>query len=109
MSARAPPEVRAGQLDRVLGFRPDLAAVVCGGNDFLTKIFDASERSQLGAARSWSSSATCPSLPSRDIYSKDMSHSSMRGHAVIAAVTIQRLARHLRPDLAGTTHEANYS
>lgn len=33
-------EVRAGQLDHALAFRPDLAAVLCGGNDLLTERFD---------------------------------------------------------------------
>lgn len=40
IGARA-AEVRAGQLNRALDFRPDLAAVVCGGNDLLSKVFDA--------------------------------------------------------------------
>ncbi|MFD0689914.1 SAM-dependent methyltransferase [Actinomadura fibrosa] len=33
-------QVRATQLDRALDFRPDLAALVCGGNDVLAPSFD---------------------------------------------------------------------
>ncbi|KRV48217.1 hypothetical protein AQ490_25780 [Wenjunlia vitaminophila] len=33
-------EVRASQVDRALAFHPDLAAVICGGNDLLTERFD---------------------------------------------------------------------
>lgn len=33
-------EVRTEQLDRALRFRPDLAVVVCGGNDLLSERFD---------------------------------------------------------------------
>lgn len=145
-------EVRAGQLDRALGFRPDVAAVVCGGNDLLTRTFDADSVAaeidvivgslrQSGAdvitwtlqdiTQAWPALAQGPlrgrlfilndcvreistrhgailveqrHLPvcaEQEIYSRDMLHSSMRGHAVIAAVTIQRLAHHLRADVEG--------
>lgn len=143
VGARA-AQVRAGQLDRVLDFRPDLAAVVCGGNDLLTQVFDAESvaaeiDSIVGNLRragsdviTWTLQDITQAWPAlaegplrerlrslndvvrkvsarhgailveqrdlavcaeQDIYSRDLLHSSMRGHAVIAAVTMRQLAR----------------
>ena len=133
-------EVRAQQLDRALAFAPDLAAVVCGGNDLLGPRFDpdsggdrprrdggviAGGRRGCGDLRP-DGHRPChqgagpgpaphadpqrahprrlarhdallvdmwehPACPSRDMYSSDMLHSSMRGHALLAAQTIRRL------------------
>jgi lysophospholipase L1-like esterase len=144
-------EVRAGQLQQALDFRPDLAAVVCGGNDLLVETFDPEAVSaeldaivaplrRAGAdvvtwtlqdiTRAWPALAEGPlqerlgtlndlvrevaerhgailvdqrslaAAADQDVYSQDLMHSSMRGHAIVAAMTIARLGRHLRATYA---------
>ena len=139
-------EVRESQLAEGLGFRPDLAAVLCGGNDLLTPTFDpdgvtaeieaiVAPLRQAGAdvitwtiqdiTMAWPALAEGPLLErlitlnqcvrevsarhgailveqrsaaycaERDIYSADLMHSSMRGHGIVAAVTIKRLSEHI--------------
>ncbi|MEY2442634.1 MAG: hypothetical protein QOJ46_2060 [bacterium] len=140
-------EVRAEQLQRACAFEPDLAGVICGGNDLLVETFDAgaveaeldaivAPLRQAGAdvitwtlqdiTRAWPVLAegpllerlvalndavravsarhgailvdqwTSPWCAEQEIYSADFKHSSMRGHAVVAAATIRRLGAHLR-------------
>lgn len=140
-------EVRERQLDRALEFGPDLAAVVCGGNDLLRPTVDLdaveadldaivgglratgatvvtfclmniisaipelaalsdnmqglNERVRLVSDRHgalvvdmWSH----PACAEKSMYSSDLLHSSMRGHALLASETIRRLGRHLASD-----------
>lgn len=140
-------EVRATQLQRACDVEPDLACVICGGNDLLLETFDAgaveaeldtivARLRHAGAdvitwtiqdiTQAWPMLADGPLLgrltalneavravsarhgtilveqwwmpacAEREIYSADLMHSSMRGHAVVAAVTIRRLGEHLR-------------
>ncbi len=140
-------EVRTEQLDQALNFQPDLAGVICGGNDLLVEPFDVDQVaaefdavvSSLRSAgadvitwtlqditRAWPALLEGPLLgrlvalneavrtvsqrrgailveqwPSaycaeKDLYSADLMHSSMRGHAVVASATITRLGEHLR-------------
>ncbi|WRZ88546.1 SGNH/GDSL hydrolase family protein [Streptomyces sp. NBC_01007] len=148
-------EVRTGQLGEALDFRPNLASVVCGGNDLLVRDFsagaveaelDAMVRQlresgavvfvftlqditkvfpeQLGggglsgrieafndlvrkvAARRgalvidmWAH----PTSRSRSVFSADMMHASMRGHAVLASAVFAQLGRYLTA-LRGQPH-----
>jgi lysophospholipase L1-like esterase len=138
-------QVRERQLPRALAFRPDLAAVVCGGNDLLRGRFDvaavaADIDAMVGALRDRGSDVITfgllditrsdlipaeysgplrerlrdlgdavadvaqrrggvhvvmtdhPAAAQRSTYSSDLLHASARGHAVIAAATIRRLA-----------------
>ncbi|MFE1291079.1 SGNH/GDSL hydrolase family protein [Streptomyces sp. NPDC058751] len=140
-------EVRAGQLEEALGFRPDLASVVCGGNDMLARDFSAAAveaeldamvrplreagadvfvftiqditkvfPEQLGGGGlggrieifndqvrkvadrhgalvidMWAH----PTSGSRSVFSADMLHASMRGHAVLASAVFEQLGAHL--------------
>jgi lysophospholipase L1-like esterase len=135
-------DVVSGQLPAVLGFRPDLAIVVCGGNDLLAADYSAgatgtllgvlcrslravgadvltftlqditaaypslgsSLRDGIGGLndviRSVAGSCDAivvemwghPSQGDQDVYSADMMHASRRGHAIVAAATVRRLA-----------------
>jgi lysophospholipase L1-like esterase len=144
-------EVREGQLQEALDFQPDLAAVVCGGNDLLVEHFDpdavtaeidalVAPLRQAGAdvvtwtlqdiTLAWPALANGPlrerlrtlnervaevserhgailvdqrslaAAAEQDVYSQDLMHASMRGHAIVAAQTIARLSRHLRATVA---------
>ncbi|GAA2573800.1 SGNH/GDSL hydrolase family protein [Actinomadura fulvescens] len=137
-------EVREQQLGRVLEFRPDLVALVAGGNDLFRADFDPAkveaeldqivgplraagadvvtfalmnisaaipevaalkpnmellnERIRAVSARHgallvdmWNH----PGCASRDMFSSDLMHSSMRGHALLGAETIRRLGVYL--------------
>ncbi|MER5472055.1 SGNH/GDSL hydrolase family protein [Streptomyces sp. NPDC002685] len=140
-------EVRTGQLQQALDFRPDLASVVCGGNDMLARDFSAGSveaeldamvrplresgadvfvftiqditkvfPEQLGGGGlsgriqifndqvrkvaerhgalvidMWSH----PTSNSRTVFSADMLHASMRGHAVLASAVFAELGAHL--------------
>jgi lysophospholipase L1-like esterase len=144
-------QVRESQLGPALDFVPDLVGLVAGGNDVLTKEYDAgrvqgeldlmtstlreagadvvlfavqdisnaypelagigptladlAERVRTVAGRHDAilvDMAAHPTASSRDMYSSDLMHSSMRGHAVIAAVTIQALGARLA-ERAGKT------
>lgn len=139
-------QVRARQLPRALAFRPDLAAVVCGGNDMLRGRFDvdavaADLDAMVGALRDQGSDVITfgllditrsdlipaeysgplrerirdlgdavaeiaashggihivltdhPAAAERSTFSADLLHASARGHAVIAAATVRRLAQ----------------
>lgn len=139
-------QVRERQLPRALAFRPDLAAVVCGGNDMLRGRFDvdtvaADIDAMVGALRDQGSDVITfgllditrsdlipaeysgplrerirdlgeavaevaarhggihivmtdhPAAAERSTFSADLLHVSARGHAVIAAATIRRLAQ----------------
>jgi len=139
-------QVRERQLPRALAFRPDLAAVVCGGNDMLRGRFDvdavaADIDAVVGALRDQGSDVITfgllditrsdlipaeytgplrerirdlgdavaelaarrggihivmtdhPAAAERSTYSADLLHASARGHAIIAAATIRRLAQ----------------
>ncbi len=139
-------EVRDRQLPQALEFRPDLAVVLCGGNDMLRGRFDADAvaadidamvgafrdqgadvitygllditRSGLMPAayagafrerlRAYDDAVSAvsarrggihivlgdhPAAAEASTYSSDLLHASARGHAVIAAVTIRRLAQ----------------
>ena len=139
-------QVRESQLPRALAFRPDLAAVVCGGNDMLRGRFDidavaADVDAMVGALRDQGSDVITfgflditrsdlipaeytrplherlreygdavaevaarrgaihivmtdhPAAAERSTYSADLLHASARGHAVIAAATVRRLAQ----------------
>ncbi|MEU7905464.1 SGNH/GDSL hydrolase family protein [Actinoplanes sp. NPDC049118] len=139
-------EVRETQLDAALALKPDLAAVVCGGNDILPRNFDPEAVSadldgimgplrEAGAdivtftlqdlSAAYPALAEGPLLPrirqlndlvrevaarhdaivvemwshparaDRDIYSSDLKHASMRGHAIVAAATIRALGARL--------------
>lgn len=137
-------EVRAWQVDRALGFEPDLAAVVCGGNDLLSERFCpravAEELEavvsalaghgvqvmlftlmdicagvpELSALRphmralneavrdvSWRHETLLvdlwghPVCAAGNVYSSDLTHPSMRGHAVLAGQALRRLGEHL--------------
>ncbi|HTZ44508.1 MAG TPA: SGNH/GDSL hydrolase family protein [Jatrophihabitans sp.] len=138
-------QVRDGQLERMLAFRPDLVALTAGGNDLFTMGFDptaieacvedmvAQLRAggadvityglmDLGAAFSQLASLRPrmralnermralserhdaiyvdmwehPVCGELSAYSADMKHTSMRGHAVLAAETIKALGARLR-------------
>ncbi|HEV2370659.1 MAG TPA: SGNH/GDSL hydrolase family protein [Streptosporangiaceae bacterium] len=140
-------EVREQQLARGLEFAPDLAAVVCGGNDLFAQDFDpdAVERELdtiIGSLRQRDTTVITyclmniiaaypeldpltpkikelndrvravadrhgallvdmwdhPGCAERTMYSSDLLHSSMRGHALLAGETIRRLGRHLAGD-----------
>ncbi|MCD0453476.1 SGNH/GDSL hydrolase family protein [Actinocorallia sp. API 0066] len=137
-------EVREQQLERALEFGPDLAAVVCGGNDLLRPVVDLdavegeldtiigslaatgttvvtyclmdicaafpelaalSPKMQELNARVRGVSArhgalvvdmwAHPACAEKSMYSSDLLHSSMRGHALLAAETLKRLGSHL--------------
>lgn len=143
-------EVIERQLESVLDFRPDLGAVVCGGNDMLapdfsadglasrlaalfrplrdtgadlftytlqdvtaaypelaasdlrTKLADLNEVVRWTAAEHGASVVELwghPSQSAKDVYSADLMHASGRGHAIVAAITVQHLAGAFR---AGT-------
>ena len=138
-------EVREQQLPRALAFRPDLAVVLAGGNDFLRRRFDidvmaAEIDAMVGALRDQGSDVITyglmditrtdldlgeggatlgerlraynqivgevarrhgaghvvmidhPAAGERSTYSADGLHLSARGHAVVAAAMIRRLA-----------------
>jgi lysophospholipase L1-like esterase len=138
-------EVRDGQLERMLAYRPDLVALTAGGNDLFTVGFDPAGIeacvedmvSQLRAGGAdvityglMDLAAAFPQLaPLRprmralndrmralserqdaihvdmwehpvcgelSAYSADMKHTSMRGHAVLAAETIKALGARIR-------------
>ena len=139
-------EVRAEQLQRARQLEPDLAGVICGGNDLLVEPFDAggvaAELETMIVAlqgsgaevitwtlqditRAWPALAegllarlmalndvvravsarhgtilvdqwSSPACAEQSIYSADLMHSSMRGHAVVAAATVRRLGERLR-------------
>lgn len=143
-------EIRAEQLPAALELGPDLAAVVCGGNDMLAPDFDpeAVERdldaivgtlrgrgtevvifALQNIARAFTELAAIephtaslnervravsgrhggllidmwehPICSEKDVYSSDLMHSSMRGHAVLASEMIRRLGAHLSSVRAG--------
>lgn len=137
-------EVVEDQLDRALGWQPDLVAVIAGGNDILRADTDlaATERAletifrrsraagadvvaftlmdpspifddpalgrKIGALNSMIrhaglrtgttivDAAIRPYADDRAIYSADLKHPNMRGHAVIASAVIEELAELLR-------------
>jgi lysophospholipase L1-like esterase len=139
-------QVREHQLPRALSFRPDLAVVLCGGNDLLRARFDvdavaAEIDAMVGAFREQGADVITygllditrsglmptvyagafrerlraygeavgdvsarhgaihivltdhPAAAEQSSYSSDFLHASARGHAVIAAVTMRRLAQ----------------
>jgi lysophospholipase L1-like esterase len=139
-------QVRERQLARALSFAPDLAVVLCGGNDMLRSRFDveavaADVDAMVGAFRQQGADVITygllditrsdlvptayagpfrerlraydraigevsarhggmhvalgdhPAAADATTYSSDLLHASARGHAVIAAVTIRRLAQ----------------
>jgi lysophospholipase L1-like esterase len=145
-------EVRAQQLDAAIAFEPDLAAVVCGGNDLLVEDLQLDQvESELdaivGGLRSsgadvvtfalqnitlaWPELAPLeprvrqlndrvravsarhgallidmwahPVCADRDVYSADLMHSSMRGHAVLAAELVRRLGAALAAERENST------
>lgn len=144
-------DVRATQLAAAVEFRPDLAAVVCGGNDLLPTDFapesvEADLDVILGSLRAAGADlvtftlqditqaypmlAEGPLLPriralndvvravsarhdavvvemwghpaqsETDIYSADLMHASMRGHAIVSAETIRGLGRLIAASVA---------
>ncbi|MFG3103450.1 SGNH/GDSL hydrolase family protein [Streptomyces sp. NPDC048182] len=140
-------EVRGSQLRRALEFRPDLASVVCGGNDMLARDFSAGAveaeldamvgplreagadvfvftiqditrvfPEQLGGGSLRERIQTFndqvrkvavrhdamvvdmwahPASGDRSVFSADMLHASMRGHAVLASAVYVQLGRRL--------------
>lgn len=141
-------EVRERQLAPALEFQPDLAAVVCGGNDLFPPEFDpdgveGEVDTIIGALRQQGATVFTyrlmnivsaypvelefltprlkelndrvaavaarhgalvvdmwdhPGCADRTMYSSDLLHASMRGHALLAGETIRRLGRHLAGD-----------
>lgn len=137
-------EVVDDQLDRALGWQPDLVAVIAGGNDILkadpdlaaaeqaietifrrsraagadivgftlmdpSPIFDDSALGRrIGALNSMIrhaglrtgativDAAIRPYSDDRSIYSADLKHPNMRGHAVVASAVIEELGELLR-------------
>jgi len=138
-------EVRDGQLERMLAYRPDLVALTAGGNDLFARGFDpagieATVEDMVSQLRAGGAdvityglmdlAAAFPQLaPLRprmralndrmralserqdaiyvnmwehpvcgelSAYSADMKHTSMRGHAVLAAETIKALGARIR-------------